>query len=175
MRMNRGVEWAVHACLHLAWIGADTPVTAARLAEFNELPPAYLNKQLQALARAGIVSSTPGPRGGFALARPPEQITMLDVVEAIDGPSPAFVCTEIRQRGPLAASKGDCRVPCEIASVMDQADAVWRSELAAQSIAEVAATVAGRLPQVPAGVRSWFVGSPAPDPHRVGNTSARGA
>jgi Rrf2 family protein len=156
MRMNQGVEWAVHACLHLAWVGPDTPVTAARLAEFNDLPPAYLNKQLQALARAGIVSSTPGPRGGFALARPAEHITMLDVVEAIEGATPAFVCTEIRQRGPLPASKRSARNPCEIASVMSRAEAAWRHELESETIADVADDVASKLPGVPQGVRRWF-------------------
>jgi Rrf2 family protein len=156
MRMNQGVEWAVHACLHLTWVGPDTPVTAARLAEFNELPPAYLNKQLQALARAGIVSSTPGPRGGFVLARPAERITMLDVVEAIEGGSPAFTCTEIRQRGPLPASKRSTRHPCEIAAVMSRAEAAWRHELESETIADVANDVAANLPSVPQGVRRWF-------------------
>src|SRR4051812_21587601 len=86
MRMSEGVEWALHSCLNLAWVEPGEAMTAARLAAFYELPTAYLNKQLQALARAGIVTSTPGPRGGFRLARPPERITLLDVVTAIEGP-----------------------------------------------------------------------------------------
>ena len=56
---------------------------------FDDLPPAYLNKQLQALVRAGILSSTPGPRGGFRLARRLEDISVLDVVVA--GELPAAV------------------------------------------------------------------------------------
>lgn len=64
MRMSEGVEWAIHSCLNLTWLEPGEAVTAARMAAFYALPAAYLNKQLQALARAGILTSTPGPRGG---------------------------------------------------------------------------------------------------------------
>jgi len=47
MRMSQGVEWALHTCLNLSWL--DAPVPTSTLAAFYELPPAYLNKQLQAL------------------------------------------------------------------------------------------------------------------------------
>ena len=66
------------------------------------MPSAYLAKHLQALARAGVLETVKGPRGGYRLARPPAEITVLDVVEAIDGDEPAFRCTEIRRRGPSA-------------------------------------------------------------------------
>ncbi|MEU7532473.1 Rrf2 family transcriptional regulator, partial [Saccharothrix sp. NPDC042600] len=103
MRMGEGVEWAVHCCLNLAWIG-ERAIPATRLAAYYELPAAYLNKQLQALARAGLLTSTPGPRGGFRLARAPERITLMDVVSAVEGPDQAFRCTEIRHRGPAAGT-----------------------------------------------------------------------
>nr|BFE48023.1 hypothetical protein GCM10017745_14500 [Saccharothrix mutabilis subsp. capreolus] len=101
--MGEGVEWAVHCCLNLAWIG-ERAIPATRLAAYYELPAAYLNKQLQALARAGLLTSTPGPRGGFRLARAPERITLMDVVSAVEGPDQAFRCTEIRHRGPAAGT-----------------------------------------------------------------------
>ncbi|CAL9675512.1 hypothetical protein SUDANB95_07811 [Actinosynnema sp. ALI-1.44] len=103
MRMGEGVEWAVHCCLNLAWVG-DRAIPATRLAAYYELPAAYLNKQLQGLARAGLLTSTPGPRGGFRLARAPERITLMDVVSAVEGPGQAFRCTEIRHRGPAAGA-----------------------------------------------------------------------
>ncbi|MBN9023815.1 MAG: Rrf2 family transcriptional regulator, partial [Rhizobiales bacterium] len=105
MKMGQGVEWALHACVNLAWAGPEQPLPVAALAELNGLPAPYLNKQLQALARAGVLTSTPGARGGFSLARPPEDITVLDVVQAVDGEEGAFRCTEIRRQGPLAASR----------------------------------------------------------------------
>src|SRR6478609_10381340 len=100
MRISGGVEWALHCCTVLT--AADDPVPAVRLAELHDVSPSYLAKQLQALSRAGLVQSVQGKAGGYVLTRSPALITVLDVVEAVDGPGPAFVCTEIRQRGPMA-------------------------------------------------------------------------
>ena len=67
MRMSDGVEWVLHACTVLATLPSDQALSAARLAEFHGVPPAYLAKHLQAAAAAGIVESLPGPRGGYRL------------------------------------------------------------------------------------------------------------
>src|SRR5262247_2458737 len=103
MRMSDGVEWGVHACTILAVLPPDRALTAAKLAEYHDVPAAYLAKHLQSLARAGVLETVKGPRGGYRLARPATEITLLDVVEAIDGDTPAFRCSEIRRRGPTAA------------------------------------------------------------------------
>lgn len=142
MRMNEGVEWAAHVCVLLHWLdeGDLTPVPASRLAESYDLPPAYLGKQLQALARAGITESLPGRRGGIRLARSTAEITLMDVVSAIEGPSDAFACTEIRQRGMNSDTpRSDFTAPCGIAHAMRGAELSWRRELAATSIADLAA------------------------------------
>src|SRR5215212_5703515 len=137
--MSGGVEWALHCCVVLT--GAPDPVPAARLAEFHDVSPTYLAKQLQSLSRAGLVRSVQGQSGGYLLTRPPDEITVLEVVEAVDGPEPAFVCAEIRQRGPLAAAPEDCRTPCPIARVMIAADRAWRASLGAVTVADLAAAV----------------------------------
>src|SRR6058998_4087010 len=79
MRMNQGVEWAAHCAALLAVLPPDVAVPAATLAEFHDLPAAYLAKALQQLAAAGIVTAVPGRRGGYRLARSAEQITLLDI------------------------------------------------------------------------------------------------
>lgn len=157
MRMSVGVEWALHSCLELHW-AAPTPVPSARLAELRELGSPYLNKHLQALVRAGLVRSTPGPGGGFALARDASEISVLAVVEAIEGTTGAFRCTEIRQRGPLAAAPEDCTGACHIAAVMHRAEAAWRRELAAVSLADLAGAVRRDVPDVGDRVREWLTG-----------------
>ncbi|WP_426570814.1 RrF2 family transcriptional regulator [Aquihabitans sp. McL0605] len=156
MKLGQGVEWALHACVHLAMAGPDRPVPVASLAELNDLPAPYLNKQLQALARAGVLTSTPGARGGFSLARPPERITVLDVVQAVDGTEGAFRCTEIRRQGPMGASARESRTPCQIAAVMGRAEAAWRAELAATTIAGIAGQVEAKVPQTPVRIRRWL-------------------
>lgn len=157
--MAEGVEWALHSCLNLAWVGPERAVPTAALAAFYELPAAYLNKQLQALARAGVVYSTPGPGGGFRLARDPEQITLLDVVVAIEGREDAFQCTEIRQRGPGATPDAPT-APCLVDQAMRRAEIAWRAELASQTIAELQAAVRQAAPEVPVRARQWFAATP---------------
>lgn len=148
MRMSEGVEWAAHVCVLLHWLDADdlTPVSAPRLAESYDLPAAYLGKQLQALARAGITESLPGRRGGIRLARPASRITLMDVVAAIEGDTEAFSCTEIRQQGMNAGNpRSDFTKPCGIAHAMRSAELAWRRELAATSIADLAESTPRRV------------------------------
>jgi len=148
MKLSDGVEWGVHACVLLAVLPTDAALPAARLAEYHGVPSAYLAKHLQALARAGVLETVKGPRGGYRLSRPPAEITVLDVVEAIDGDEPAFRCTEIRRRGPSAVPAREYRLPCGIHRVFSRADEAWRAELTATSIADLTVGVVNEAPRV---------------------------
>ena len=153
--MSGGVEWALHCCVVLT--ASTDPVPAARLAELHAVSASYLAKQLQALSRAGLVHSTQGKSGGYALTRAPETITVLDVVHAIDSPDPAFICTEIRQRGPLAAPAASCTTPCAITRAMAAGEDAWRRALSAITIADLARDVdADYGPQVMTGIGDWL-------------------
>lgn len=132
--MSEGVEWAVHSCLNLAWAEAGEAVSAAKLAAFFQLPAAYLNKQLQALVRAGILTSTSGPRGGFRLARTPERISLLDVVTAIEGAQEAFRCQQLMKRGPDGRQDIDYTRECLVSQSMRHAELAWRHALAERTI-----------------------------------------
>ncbi|MGI5325280.1 RrF2 family transcriptional regulator [Actinomadura nitritigenes] len=157
MRISEGVEWAAHCLLLLDWMDEDRPVPTARLAAGFELPPPYLNKQLQALVKAGLVTSTPGARGGFRLARPLERITMMDVVSAIEGPEEAFQCTEIRVRGVGAGTPASVlRRPCAVSTAMRKAELAWRRALAEQTLADVSAAVKRGVPEIEDNVRAWY-------------------
>ncbi|WP_344306586.1 Rrf2 family transcriptional regulator [Fodinicola feengrottensis] len=135
MRLSGGVESALHCCVVLT--STAEPVPATRLAELHGVSATYLAKQLQALSRADLVHSVQGKSGGYVLTRSPAKITVLDVVEAVDGSEPTYVCTEIRQRGPLAAPPEACTAPCAIARTMFAADRAWRAALAEVSIADL--------------------------------------
>ncbi|MFC8797699.1 RrF2 family transcriptional regulator [Promicromonospora sp. NPDC057138] len=160
MKLNQGVEWALHTCLNLGWIEEAGDVGAAptaRLADFYDLPPAYLNKQLQALVREGILSSTPGPRGGFRLARRLEDITVLDVVVAIEGRAGAFDCAQILRSGPGGDAGTNYRESCLISQTMTKADLAWRKELASETLADIRERVVSLYPDTPSSTRSWFL------------------
>lgn len=105
------------------------------MAEFHGVSPSYLLKHLQALSRAGIVETIPGPRGGYRLNRPPDAITLLDIVLAAEGPEPAFRCKEIRQKGPDPLPTGHFQRPCLINAAMLRAEQAYRLELRGTTIA----------------------------------------
>jgi Rrf2 family protein len=146
MKLSDGVEWGVHVCTLLAVLPPDSALPAARLAEYHGVPSAYLAKHLQALAGAGVLDTVKGPRGGYRLARPPAEITVLDVVEAIDGAEPAFRCAEIRRRGPAAVPAREYTLPCGIHRAFTRADAAWRDELADTTIASLVIGVMQEAP-----------------------------
>ncbi|GAB3244116.1 Rrf2 family transcriptional regulator [Kineosporia babensis] len=155
--MSDGVEWAVHCCVVLT--AADRPVPAARLAEFHDVSGSYLAKQLQALSRAKIIRSVQGKDGGYTLARPPEEISVYDIVRAVDGGRPAFVCSEIRQRGPFAGTPEQCLEPCGIARTMAVAERAWRDSLRGVTVLDLASEVAAKTDSTRAGrMLTWLNG-----------------
>jgi len=142
MELPQTVEWAVHCC----WLLAQTdgsPVPRRRLAEFFDLPEPYLAKLLKTLVAADVLSSVPGVNGGYRLARRADQITVLDVVQAVGGHTAMFHCAEIRQRGPVGLTPAQCRRPCGIAKVMYEAELAWRNALAAVRVADLTENAAG--------------------------------
>jgi Rrf2 family protein len=157
MKLGDGVEWGLHCCTLLALLPDDAALPASRLAEFHGVPAAYLAKHLQALSRAGIVEAVAGPRGGYRLARPPTEVALLDVVEAVEGRAPAFRCTEIRQRGPASLPAREYRVACSITRAMHRAEDAWRSELRSQTIADLVLSLATSVnPRAATKAAAWF-------------------
>jgi len=82
MRVTTWAEYGLIVSVHLARRAGDGPVAARELAEREHLPPDYVEQILLRLRRAGIVSSTRGARGGYMLARSPEDVTVKDVLDA---------------------------------------------------------------------------------------------
>ena len=83
MMISQTAEYALRAVVWLA-IEPETPVGTPRIARATKVPPGYLSRVLQSLARAGLVTSNPGRSGGFRLTRSPKDISVLDVVNAVD-------------------------------------------------------------------------------------------
>jgi len=86
VRISAKVDYAMRALVELAAGGGGSPITAERLAEAQGIPQKFLQNILLELRRAGIVASHRGPEGGHALARPADEITVADVIRAVDGP-----------------------------------------------------------------------------------------
>lgn len=139
MKLGDGVEQAIHSVSMLSTLSEGGVLSAAALAEFHGLSTSYLLKHLQALSGAGLLDTVPGPKGGYRLAKPPEKITLLDIVLAVEGPAPAFRCAEIRRRGPNPLPGRYTAKPCGINAAMLRAEKAYRAELAKVSIADIMA------------------------------------
>ncbi|KAA3530807.1 Rrf2 family transcriptional regulator [Agrobacterium tumefaciens] len=137
MKLGDGVEQAIHSVGMLGGLSEGGVLSAAALAEFHGVSTSYLLKHLQLLSGAGIVSTVPGPKGGYRLARTTDKITLLDIVLAVEGPQPAFRCAEIRQRGPNPLPGRYFTKPCGINAAMLKAEKAYRAELAKTSIADI--------------------------------------
>lgn len=94
LTLSKKVEYALIALLHMAGKSSSDLVTAKEMADRFAIPGELLGKVLQALARAKLIHSTQGARGGYHLQRPVERITLGDVIEAIEGPVVLACCQE---------------------------------------------------------------------------------
>ncbi len=84
--LSRRAQYAICGIFDLAYNGAGQPVDVRRIGERQRIPHRFLEQIFQRLRRAGIVTGKRGPGGGFVLTRPPGEILLLEVVEAVDGP-----------------------------------------------------------------------------------------
>ena len=86
MRISAKADYAVRAALELAAAADDEPVKGERLAEAQDIPLQFLEHILLELKHARLVQARRGAKGGYWLARPPEEITVADVIRAVEGP-----------------------------------------------------------------------------------------
>lgn len=92
MMLTRAADYAVRVMVCLAGKPEYSRTHRDALADAAQVPPEFLGKVLQSLNRAGLITSQRGVNGGFALARPGDSISMLNVIEAVEGPLRLNVC-----------------------------------------------------------------------------------
>lgn len=86
MRVSAKADYAVRAALELAAAGEDGPVKGEKLAQAQDIPLQFLEHILLELKHHGIVRARRGAKGGYWLARPADEVTVADVVRAVEGP-----------------------------------------------------------------------------------------
>ncbi len=142
LRLSKKADYALLALRHLAAPTSRENVSARELAESYDLPPELLAKVLQQLVRAGLLSSQQGIRGGYGLARPPLEISVADVINAIDGPMTVTACSESDQS-------------CDQYTKCNIRDPLWKlkdrivSALTATTVAELAADLSPAPEAIP--------------------------
>lgn len=93
MQITRQADYALRAMVYLAQIEPNLRAATSQIAEAQHIPPSFLAKIISQLSIAGLIHTSRGARGGVSLARPPEAISVLEVVEAIDGPLTLNECS----------------------------------------------------------------------------------
>lgn len=136
MQFSVGVEYAFHSLFYMVEIPEGKTVGIRQLAELNKITETYLSKVFAKLRKAGIVRSIPGVKGGYELARPPEDISFWDVIEAIEGPSFFFQCAEIRKKNIFVEDPSifTDKCPCLIKVVIHEAEQMLRNKLRSKSL-----------------------------------------
>jgi len=130
MKMTRASDYAVRCVLHLASKGKGVLVSRREISNAMEIPSPFLGKISQKLAKTGIIEIVQGARGGYRLVRDPEQVSLLQVVEAVTG--------EIILNGCLSGM-GTCRRQdlCPVHPVWSNVRDQMRRNLAGTSMADL--------------------------------------
>lgn len=133
LELTRRGDYAVRAMLALARHPTSDPLSSRRIAEEMEIPPRFLVQVLGELARQGLVEATTGRHGGYRLARPAGEVSLLAVIEAVE--------ENATVNGRCVLRGGPCRPDgrCAVHDVFSAAQSGFRATLAAASLADVAA------------------------------------
>lgn len=131
MQITRQTEYAIRIILELSKYPENETISSKILSERQEIPEEFLKKTVQILSLAGLVTTQRGIQGGVRLAKHPEEITIADIITAIEGPVAMNVCL---------APGNDCpnKKTCVISPVMARAQLAFLRELSRENMAELA-------------------------------------
>ena len=130
MKLTRASSYAVQALVHLAQEAPDKVMASHVVAEARGTPERFLLKVLKPLVDLGVLKSVKGPHGGYRLAKPPKAISLLQVVEAVDGP--------IRGDAPPVGTGAAASFDRRLQDVCDGAAVLARERLGKVTIADLA-------------------------------------
>jgi Rrf2 family protein len=129
MKMTRASSYAVHAITYMASQKHDHPVASHHIAEARDIPERFLLKVLKPLVSARVLHSVKGPNGGYRLARSPRAITLLEILEAVDGP--------IRGQAPFGDERGNGNLDHKLEIICKQMADQTRRHLAKVRISDL--------------------------------------
>ncbi|GIN37213.1 Rrf2 family transcriptional regulator [Heyndrickxia oleronia] len=131
MKYSKATNYALHTMVYLTLAPKGKTVGVEQLAKIQNLSPTYLSKILTKLVKAGLIESNPGVNGGYSLARQSNEISFLDVIQAIEGQTTLFSCS-------LGHEKLSRNEDCLIENVMLEAENNMKKELSKKYIIDIA-------------------------------------
>jgi Rrf2 family protein len=139
LELTKRGDYAVRAMLALARAPGDRRTSVRKIAEAMEIPVRFLPQVMTGLLAAGLVEATTGRSGGYRLARPADAITLLDVVEAVEGDSRRRSC--VLRAGPCGLDG-----TCDVHDVFFAAQDAMLATLAAARLSDLPVRRGGHLP-----------------------------
>jgi Rrf2 family protein len=130
MKLTRASSYALHAVAYMAAQKKSDPVASHVIAQDRGIPERFLLKVLKPLVSAQILRSIKGPNGGYQLARGPNEITMLEVVEAVDGP--------IRGNAPMGHENPNSHLNKRLDQICETSAEALRKQLGKVKVSELA-------------------------------------
>ena len=130
MKLTRASTYALHAVVYLAKLKEQRPVASHLVAHSQGIPERFLLKVLKPLVSARILLSVKGPNGGYRLARGPSEISMLDIVEAVEGP--------IQGEAPTTDMRKNARLEERLQTACEQTAVQVRKQLQKVRVSELA-------------------------------------
>jgi Rrf2 family protein len=130
MKLTRASSYALHAVVHMAAQKKNEPIASHTIAHARGIPDRFLLKVLKPLVSAQVLTSVKGPNGGYRLAKAPSEITMLEVLEAVDGP--------IRGSAPSGYTDKDNNLRRRLDDICNQSAEQLRKHLGKVKISELA-------------------------------------
>lgn len=130
MKLTRASSYALHAVVHMATQKKNDPVASHLIAQARGIPDRFLLKVLKPLVTAQVLYSVKGPNGGYRLARPANEISLLEVLEAVDGP--------IRGNAPASVTEKDNGLRKRLDDICNQSAEQLRKNLGKVKISELA-------------------------------------
>jgi len=130
MKLTRASSYAIHALVFMGAQKENRPVASHMIAEARGIPERFLLKVLKPLVSARVLHSVKGPNGGYRLAKSPNEITLLEVLEAIDGP--------IRGQASFSREETDSSLNRRLDKICDQAAQQVRHQFNKVRISELA-------------------------------------
>lgn len=137
MKLSRTVAYAIQATLQLVNTPSDAPVPCSKLAAEGNMPERFLLQVLRHLVTHGILHSTRGVDGGYSLERNPREISLLDVIEAIEGP----ITTTL----PLANEAKPAAYEVELREALEQITSNMRRQLKAIKLSDLSDSSSARM------------------------------
>ncbi len=134
MQLNQATDYAFRTMLHLAGLAPGTVVNTQEVAEQQSIPPRFLLKVMRLLRHAGLIRSYRGVEGGYALTRPAREISLLDIVEAMEGPVAIHRCLSERE-----ACNKHCTAECPVHAALGRLQAQFIEGLRQNTLASLLA------------------------------------